>query len=148
MIGSRLFRRVTRTAADMRKEHGLLRAFGLFTLRSLARLTGGTVLACMHKPVGRVGECNARLLTRAEIERASTNAVARSAGGLRCVVSVGAVLRNRRRWGCPRRYAWTAVQSPFELCREPWSACRRIRPTCSRRSPIPRFAAGVFCASA
>jgi L-amino acid N-acyltransferase YncA len=43
-------------------------------LRSLARLTGGTVLACMHKPIGPVEQCSARLLTRAEIERASMNA--------------------------------------------------------------------------
>lgn len=73
MIGSRLFRRVTRIAADMRREHGLLRALGLVTLRSLARLTGGTVLVCMHKPVSRVEQCSARLLTRSEIERASMN---------------------------------------------------------------------------
>jgi L-amino acid N-acyltransferase YncA len=58
----------------MQREHGLLRGFGLLAFRSLARLTGGTVLACMHKPVGRVEQCHARLLTRAEIERASLNA--------------------------------------------------------------------------
>lgn len=74
MIGSRLFRRVMRTAADLRREHGLLKAVGLLALRSLARLTGGTVLACMHKPVSQVEQCHARLLTRAEIERASMNA--------------------------------------------------------------------------
>jgi len=74
MIGNRLFRRVTRAAANMRREHGLLRGVVLFTLRSIARLTGGTVLACMHKPVSRVERCSARLLTRAEIERASMNA--------------------------------------------------------------------------
>jgi ribosomal protein S18 acetylase RimI-like enzyme len=74
VIGSRLFRRVTRTAADLRREHGLLRGFALLTLRGLARLTGGTVLACMHKPVSQAVSRNARLLTRAEIERASTNA--------------------------------------------------------------------------
>ena len=74
MIAGRLVGRVTRTAAGLRREHGLLRGFGLLMLRSLARLTGGTVLACMHKPVGQVEHCNARLLTRTEIERASMNA--------------------------------------------------------------------------
>ena len=74
MIGSRLFRRLTRTAADLRREHGLLRGFGLLALRSLARFTGGTVLACMHKPVSQAEPRKARLLTRAEIERASANA--------------------------------------------------------------------------
>lgn len=74
MIGHRLFQRVVRIAADMRREHGVLRALGLVMLRGLTRLTGGTVLACMHKPVSRVEQCSARLLTREEIERASTNA--------------------------------------------------------------------------
>jgi len=60
-------------AADMRREHGWMRALGLLTLRSLARLSGGTVLACMHKPIGRVEPRMARLLTREEIERASRN---------------------------------------------------------------------------
>ena len=109
MIGSRWFRRVTSTAADMRKEHGLLRAFGLFTLRSLARLTGGTVLACMHKPVGRVGECNARLLTRAEIERASTNAAldlpADFVASSQSAQCYGIVVN-----GDVRGYAWTASE--------------------------------------
>jgi len=61
-------------AMDMRREHGLMRAAGLLALRSLARLSGGTVLACMHKPIGQVNACRARLLTRAEIDQASRNA--------------------------------------------------------------------------
>lgn len=73
MIGSGFFRRLSRVAADMRSQHGWLTALGLFTIRSLARLSGGTVLACMHKPVGQGSQCRGRLLTRAEIERASTN---------------------------------------------------------------------------
>lgn len=73
MIGRGYFQRLSRIAADMRSQHGLLAAFGLFTIRSLARLSGGTVLACMHKPVGQVEPCRGRLLTRAEIERASAN---------------------------------------------------------------------------
>lgn len=73
MIGAGFLRRLSRIAADMRSQHGLLTAFGLFTMRSLARLSGGTVLACMHKPVGQVEKCRGRLLTREEIERASAN---------------------------------------------------------------------------
>lgn len=73
MIGSRSFRRLSTTAAEMRRQHGLLRALGLVTLRTLARLSGGTVLACMHKPVGHAEQGRARLLTREEIERASAN---------------------------------------------------------------------------
>jgi ribosomal protein S18 acetylase RimI-like enzyme len=91
----------------MHREHGLLRAVGLITLRSIARVTGGTVLVCMHKPVTRVEQCSARLLTRAEIERASLNAsldlpadFVASSQSAECygVVTDGAV----------RCYAWTA----------------------------------------
>lgn len=94
----------------MRRQHGLLRGLGLFMLRGLARLTGGTVLACMHKPVSRVEQCRARLLTRAEIERASSNAaldlpadfVAASQSSSQCY---GIVVD-----GDIRSYAWTASE--------------------------------------
>jgi L-amino acid N-acyltransferase YncA len=57
----------------MRRQHGLLRALGLVAVRSVARLSGGTVLACMHKPVAAATGSHARLLTRAEIEQASAD---------------------------------------------------------------------------
>jgi hypothetical protein len=40
-------------------------------LRILARLAGGTVLVCFHKPVGQCGSFEGRLLNPREIERAS-----------------------------------------------------------------------------
>jgi len=108
VIGSRFFRRLSTTAAEMRRQHGLLRAFGLFALRSFARLSGGTVLACMHKPIGHVEQGSARLLTRAEIERASANPMldlpadfVASTPSAQCY---GVVLD-----GQVRCYAWTAA---------------------------------------
>jgi ribosomal protein S18 acetylase RimI-like enzyme len=73
LMGRRNVERVLAIAAGMRREHGLTRAIGLFLFRTLARLSGGTLLACMHKPVGLVEPCAARLLTRPEIETASTD---------------------------------------------------------------------------
>ena len=64
-------RRVLKIAAAAREEHGLLRGSGMMLLRILARLTGGTVLACMHKPLALVQPSEGRLLTRQEIENAS-----------------------------------------------------------------------------
>jgi hypothetical protein len=58
-------------AAALRQEHGLLRAASMFLVRALARLTGATVLVCMHKPVGEVANCGGRLLRRDEVERAA-----------------------------------------------------------------------------
>ena len=58
-------------AARLRREHGLVRALGLLALQALARVTNATVLVCMHKPVGRVKAAAGRLLSRAEIVRAS-----------------------------------------------------------------------------
>ena len=58
-------------ASALRDEHGLLRAAGMLMLRAAARLSGGTVLACMHKRVEDEGTSAACLLTRQQIERAS-----------------------------------------------------------------------------
>jgi GNAT superfamily N-acetyltransferase len=49
-------------------------AAGMLTVDALSRLTNGTVLACMRKPVGPAQPCAGRLLSRAEIERAAQNA--------------------------------------------------------------------------
>ena len=73
LTGRRNVQRMLALAAGMRQEHGLTRAFALLLFRALARLSGGTLLACMHKPVGPVEPCAARLLTRQEIETASTD---------------------------------------------------------------------------
>ena len=62
---------VFKIAARAREEHGLLRGSGMMLLRMLARLAGGTVLACMHKPVTPVHPSAGRRLTRQEIESAS-----------------------------------------------------------------------------
>jgi GNAT superfamily N-acetyltransferase len=68
--GKRFVQRVSTIAAGSREEHGPIRATGLLILRALARLTGSTVLACLHKPVAPAGPSAGRLLTCQEIERA------------------------------------------------------------------------------
>lgn len=73
MSGKRFVQRVSSVAAGLREEHGVVRATGLLILRVLARITGGTVLACVHKPVAQVQRSAGRLLTRQEIERAATD---------------------------------------------------------------------------
>jgi ribosomal protein S18 acetylase RimI-like enzyme len=102
-------RRALRAAAELRRQHGMLRAAWLFTVRSLARLSGATVLACMHKPVGKAGQGGARLLTRAELERASMDPAldlppefVASTHSAQCF---GVVVD-----GNVRAYAWTAAE--------------------------------------
>jgi L-amino acid N-acyltransferase YncA len=81
----------------------------MLVLRAIARLSGATVLACMHKPVGETAQCEARLLSRQEIERASQDAAldlapafVASAANSQCYgVSVE---------GQVRCYAWTSVE--------------------------------------
>jgi GNAT superfamily N-acetyltransferase len=71
LLGTASVERLLKIAAGARKDHGLIRGSGMLLLRALSRLTGGTVLACLHKPVARVAPSVGRLLTRQEIEHAS-----------------------------------------------------------------------------
>jgi len=69
-VGSRV-RRALSVAAGLRQEYGLFRATSMLLIRALARLSGGTVLVCLHKPVGDIANCRGRLLSRDEVERAA-----------------------------------------------------------------------------
>jgi GNAT superfamily N-acetyltransferase len=73
-MGQHYFQRVLNTTRRLRNEHGTLRTVGLLALHAVARLSKGTVLACMHKTVGSAEPCAGRLLSRAELERASQDA--------------------------------------------------------------------------
>ena len=108
-MGNEYVQRVLKIATGLRQEHGLLRAMGMLMLRTLMRLTGGTVLACLHKPIGPAEPSNARLLTRQEVERASQDP------GLDLPPSFAASQRSRCYGvvidGRVRSYAWSSSET-------------------------------------
>jgi hypothetical protein len=102
-------RRGWTAARGLREGHGLVMAIGLLMLRVLARLSGGTVLACMHKPVGPAAPSTGRLLSRREIERASADA------GLELRPEFVASAQHSQCYGVVvdehvRSYAWTTSE--------------------------------------